>query len=51
MEAKKLLADENKKQSVKRNKYVSWVLYVKFRIENIVWLNILLSWKTYAINI
>ena len=33
MEAKKLLADENKKQRVKQNKYVSWVLYVKFRIE------------------
>ena len=26
MEAKKLLADENKKQRVKQNKYVSWVL-------------------------
>ena len=33
MEAKKLLADENKKKRVKQNKYVSWVLYVKFRIE------------------
>ena len=33
METKKLLADENKKQRVKQNKYVSWVLYVKFRIE------------------
>ena len=26
MEAKKLLADENKKQRFKQNKYVSWVL-------------------------
>ena len=26
MEPKKLLADENKKQRVKQNKYVSWVL-------------------------
>ena len=33
MEAKKLLADENKKRRVKQNKYVAWVLYVKFRKE------------------
>ena len=34
------------------NKYVSWVLYEKFQTEkHIVWWNILLSWKTYAIKL
>ena len=40
-----------KKQLVSK-RYASWVLYAKFQMEkNIVWWNILVYWKTLAINI
>ena len=50
--AKKLLVGRWQKKQLVSKRYASWVLYAKFQMEkNIVWWNILLYWKTLAINI